>query len=224
MAQKIEPLAQKSKRRSPARSVELKARIIQAAASEFSAKGFVGTATRDIATRCGIGHPLLLYHFPSKDVLWLEVVKSVSHHFAETLGTTLREPDEADVVVKTREVLTQLVTFNVLYPEYHRLMLWEVDVASDEVAELVRTRVAPLLTQIARLIKKCQRQGRFASGDPYDLIYMLIGAASNCYLLGVEYELLTGTRPDRGQFMRKHVATCVNLFFRSEAATPGAQR
>lgn len=213
-----EPVSKKSTRRPPARSIELKVRIIEAAAVEFATRGFGGATTRDIAARCGIGHPLLLYHFASKDALWVAVVRHLSQKFAESFGRKLADVSQNDVVERTRTALTDLVTFNVLHPEYHRLMLWEGAVESAEMEALVRTHIAPLLGELARLIRQCQKLKRFAEGDPFDLIYMFIGAASSCYLLAVEYKLLTGTQPDHGKFMAKHIESCVNLFVRPAAS------
>lgn len=211
-------------RRSPARSLALKARIVEAAAAQFAAKGFGGATTRDIAQQCDIGHPLLLYHFPSKDALWVAVVRHLSHHFAESFERTLRADHGSDVVAHTRRVLKEMVSFNVLHPEYHRLMLWEVDVESAQVEALVRTHIAPLLEEVAHLVRQCQALRRFAQGEPFDLIYMLIGAASSCYTLSVEYELLTGVRPDQGAFMHRHVESCVDLFFHPAAVPATSSR
>src|SRR5580704_6578922 len=50
-------------------------KVLQAALECFGAFGFEGTSTRAVADRAGLSHPLLLYHFESKDRLWLSTME-----------------------------------------------------------------------------------------------------------------------------------------------------
>src|ERR1700688_3725269 len=49
-------------------------RILRAALDEFARSGFDGTTTRSIAKIAGVTPPLILYHFESKEKLWLATV------------------------------------------------------------------------------------------------------------------------------------------------------
>ena len=48
--------------------------ILNAALKCFAESGFEGTSIADIARAAGVGHPLVHYHFGSKDALWREAV------------------------------------------------------------------------------------------------------------------------------------------------------
>ena len=52
------------------RSIETRASILDAAIAEFSQRGFEGASIRAIADRLGLQHPLITYHYRSKDILW----------------------------------------------------------------------------------------------------------------------------------------------------------
>src|ERR1700674_4547748 len=52
------------------RSIETRASTLNAAIAEFAERGFEGASIRVIADRLGLQHPLITYHFRSKDILW----------------------------------------------------------------------------------------------------------------------------------------------------------
>src|ERR1700751_6134610 len=61
------------KRAEQQRSQSTRAAILQAALAEFAEKGFEAASIRSIAERTGFQHPLITYHYPSKDLLWQAV-------------------------------------------------------------------------------------------------------------------------------------------------------
>src|ERR1700742_717256 len=52
------------------RSIETRAAILNAAVTEFAERGFEAASIRAIADRLGLQHPLITYHYRSKDILW----------------------------------------------------------------------------------------------------------------------------------------------------------
>ncbi|WP_062466741.1 TetR/AcrR family transcriptional regulator [Demequina maris] len=56
------------------RGAGTRALILDTALAAFAESGYRGTSVRDIATRCGLTHPALLYHFPTKADLLLAVL------------------------------------------------------------------------------------------------------------------------------------------------------
>lgn len=50
-----------------------KARIVEAAIEEFSAKGFAGARVSEIAARAGVNQQLIAYYFDGKEGLYLEI-------------------------------------------------------------------------------------------------------------------------------------------------------
>ncbi|GIG23885.1 TetR/AcrR family transcriptional regulator [Cellulomonas denverensis] len=52
-----------------------KAEILAQAVAIFGESGYRGASLRDIAARCGISHPGLLHHFPTKEALLLAVLE-----------------------------------------------------------------------------------------------------------------------------------------------------
>src|SRR6266478_8955097 len=63
------------KRAEQQRSQATRSAILEAALAEFAEKGFAAASIRSIAERTGFQHPLITYHFPSKDLLWQAVAE-----------------------------------------------------------------------------------------------------------------------------------------------------
>src|SRR5258708_25003685 len=68
------------KRAEQQRSLETRGAILDAAIAEFAERGFEGASIRAIADRLGLQHPLITYHFRSKDLLWRAAAE---HAFAQ---------------------------------------------------------------------------------------------------------------------------------------------
>lgn len=61
-------------RRSYAKSVAIRQRILDACITAFGQSGFYGATMKDIAGRAGISHTGLLHHFPNKESLLVAVL------------------------------------------------------------------------------------------------------------------------------------------------------
>ena len=68
------------KRAEQQRAIETREAILNAAIAEFADKGFDGASIRAIADRLGLQHPLITYHYRTKDILWRAAAE---HAFAQ---------------------------------------------------------------------------------------------------------------------------------------------
>ncbi|AYM02727.1 TetR/AcrR family transcriptional regulator [Levilactobacillus yiduensis] len=88
------------------------AAILQAAREQFLAQGYQATSTREIAKEVGITQPALYHHFSDKEVIFLEVIKSVGQEVQEgILAVNDRlaatdQPDPVEALAAVTEVLT----------------------------------------------------------------------------------------------------------------------
>src|SRR5216683_3858653 len=63
------------KRTEQRRAVETRLAILNAALAEFAEKGFDAASIRAIANRTGLQHPLITYHYRTKEILWQAVAE-----------------------------------------------------------------------------------------------------------------------------------------------------
>jgi len=68
--------------------------IIRAAEEEFMRNGFEGARMVEIAKRAGVGHPLLYYHFSTKEALFHHVVKEKMGMLAEAVQLSLEQSNK----------------------------------------------------------------------------------------------------------------------------------
>ncbi len=63
------------------RALDTREQILAAALVEFAEHGFAGASTRAVAAAAGVQHPLVNYHFKSKQGLWHAVLDATAGHF-----------------------------------------------------------------------------------------------------------------------------------------------
>src|SRR6266436_6236844 len=91
----VERRGRPRKRAEQQRSVETRGAILDAAIAEFAERGFEGASIRAIADRLGLQHPLITYHFRSKDLLWRAAAE---HAFAQIrAGWDTSAPENSDL-------------------------------------------------------------------------------------------------------------------------------
>lgn len=86
------------------------AAILKAAREQFLAQGYQATSTRDIAKQVGITQPALYHHFSDKEVIFLEVIKTVGAEIKAGITTVVEQiqpdADPVEALTAVTEVLT----------------------------------------------------------------------------------------------------------------------
>lgn len=87
------------------------AAILAAAREQFLAQGYQATSTRDIAKQVGITQPALYHHFSDKEVIFLEVIKTVGAEIqtgiTDVVAQTSADADPVEALTAVTEVLTK---------------------------------------------------------------------------------------------------------------------
>lgn len=74
--------------------------LLGSAALRFADKGFHGTTTRDITTQLGLTPGALYVHFPTKEDVLFEIVRSCHQRALEKLGETLDPGDDPETSLR----------------------------------------------------------------------------------------------------------------------------
>lgn len=118
------PPAKKS-RKQQTRSKVTQDKLLEAAIIAFSESGYEGTSTRDIAERAGVHHPLITYHFSSKEALWQAAVGRAFDFCFHELGKTLDSVREESPEVRMTALIRAFVHVASSHPDLHRIVVQE---------------------------------------------------------------------------------------------------
>ncbi|RZS31399.1 TetR family transcriptional regulator [Herbihabitans rhizosphaerae] len=186
------------RRRDPERT---KARIIDAAKIEFSAKGYAATRVADIADRAGVNKQLISYYFGGKEGLHAEL----NNQWRET-GSAI-----ADLERPLDAVVADFVMSTLHEREAARMLVWS-NMSTDEGAfRKDPAQVAFLRGQVDNLRRRQESGELPADLDPAHLMLALFAAASAVVALPRIAEIVCDEDPSLPEFTEKYADQIARL-------------
>jgi AcrR family transcriptional regulator len=88
---------------------ERREQVLNAALTEFAARGLAGTSTEDVARRAGISQPYLFRLFPTKKGLFLALVQRCFERIAEAFTTATGDRTGEDALMAMAGAYQQLL-------------------------------------------------------------------------------------------------------------------
>jgi AcrR family transcriptional regulator len=157
------------KRAEQQRSIETRAAILNAAIAEFAERGFEAASIRAIADRLGLQHPLITYHYRSKDILWRAAAEHAFAQIRTEWDILVPEDSELSPLARLRQEYTTLFRYTVAFPEFHRFMRQEALSNNPRLKWVAETVLAPLLARLLPQIIEVQKRGLLPAVDPVSL-------------------------------------------------------
>lgn len=203
----------RSARKQQQRCIDTRRSIMQAALKMFAKKGFKGATTREIAELAGIRHPLISYHFKTKDGLWQAVVEDIFENYHNRFRKSFEKYEILDAPSRLKIVLWDMIQFASEQPEVHLFMI--------QMSYKDRDKFDWLLDKYARKdfeihcarIKEAQKQGLMIDGDPAILRRLQIEAVYGLFVTAHEHKVLTGKDAFDPDNVREYAETVIRLFF-----------
>lgn len=168
------------------RAQETRTAILNAALAEFASKGFEAASIRRIADRIGLQHPLITYHYRTKDILWEAVAQHVFDRIRHEWEGYLTVEPPSNAVLGIRLLYRALFKFTVDFPEFHRFMLQEILEYSPRLQWLADTILGPMIDRLLPLIRQAQDEGALPRVEPAILHYLMISLTSTLSTFGAE--------------------------------------
>jgi AcrR family transcriptional regulator len=192
MAKQTARRARPRKRAEQQRSIETRAAILDASIAEFAERGFEGASIRAIADRLGLQHPLITYHYRSKDILWRAAAEHAFAQIRSEWDVSAPEGAELSPLARLRTEYATLFRYTVAFPEFHRFMRQESFVNNPRLKWVSQTVLAPLLGRLLPQIVEAQKLGLLPAVDPILFHYMMVSLTATLSGFGPEMQVTSG--------------------------------
>jgi TetR/AcrR family transcriptional regulator len=207
------------KRREQQRAIETRQMILEAALSEFAERGFDAASIRNIAMRIGLQHPLITYHYRTKEILWRAAAE---YAFAEIRKMWDEVPDDKNFspMESLRAKYSALLRFTVAHPDFHHFMLRESRPGNPRLPWLVNTILLPAMKRLLPQIQLAQQRNELPKGNPVLIHYMLVGMCSVLSSLKDEIRQASGIATEDPRVVEFYLGLIDTFVFRSRKDSP----
>ena len=170
--------------------------ILDAALEVFSGHGFRGATVDQIALKCGLSKPNLLYYFRRKEDIYTAVLERTLALWLEPLQAL--DPNKDPIDELTRYISAKLdLTF--AQPEASKLFANEILHGAPHVAPFLRGSLKDLVAAKSKVIRGWINDGRIRNVEPEHLIFAIWSVTQHYADFGVQVEAVLGVKPDPAQ-------------------------
>ena len=209
------------KRAEQRRSRATRLSILKAALSEFADKGFEAASIRSIAERTGLQHPLITYHYPTKDALWRATAEYTFEQIREKWDRSAPKLADAAPIDHLRAEYRAVFYYTAAFPEFHRFMRQEAMYDSPRLRWVAETVLAPLIDRLLPQIRAAQRDGDLPAIEPIVFHYMMISLTAMLSGFGPEMRVTSRVRPQAPAIVDSYWSLIENMVF---GANPSGSR
>lgn len=161
---------------------EIKKKILKAALEQFLKHGKSGAKTKAIADSAGVNKALIHYYFSSKDLLFIECVKSILSKMEGTFHTT-----EVRSIPDYQEYIFSLIDSYTTFIQNHdkdiTFLLWEYLNNSDLLNEIKKIMGSSHLEDFIQKTENAIETGLVRNIDPLDLYLNLVSLVLSTYMI-----------------------------------------
>lgn len=144
--------------------------ILEAALNVFSVEGFRGATLDRIAAEAGLSKPNLLYYYPSKEAIHIELLSRLLSDWLEPLDKLDREGDPIpEILAYVHRKLDLAQEF----PRESRLFANEIIRGAPFIHSALETDLREQVEDIAGVFQGWMDAGRIAQMDPVHLIFSI---------------------------------------------------
>jgi TetR/AcrR family transcriptional regulator len=211
------------KRAEQGRSRATRLSILKAALSEFADRGFEAASIRSIAERTGLQHPLITYHYPTKDALWRATAEYAFEQIREKWDKSGPELAGAAPIDHLRAEYRAVFDYTAAFPEFHRFMRQEAKYDNPRLRWVAETVLAPLIDRLLPQIRAAQRDGDLPAIEPIVFHYMMISLTAMLAGFGPEMRVTSRVRPEAAAIVGSYWRHVENMVFGRLANASGSR-
>jgi TetR/AcrR family transcriptional regulator len=204
------------KRAQQQRALETRRAILDAALIEFAEKGFAAASVRAIADRMRLQHPLITYHFRSKDILWRATAEYAFGQIQKEWDALERRAADMPPLERLRAEYRTIFNYTAAFPEFHRFMRQECSPKNPRLKWVAGTVVGPLIERLLPQIVALQKSGRLPDIEPILFHYMMISLTATLSEFGPEMAATGKLMANDTKLAARYWRTVETLIFQRE--------
>lgn len=160
-----------AKSQSPTRiQTKNKQTIRDAALKVFSSYGFRGSTLDQIAIEAGLSKPNLLYYFPSKEAIHVDLLSSLLTTWLDPMREIDPRGDPRSEIIGYMKRKLQISRE---YPRETRLFAMEIMQGAPRIGDVLSGELKVLVDQTAALLQAWMDTGKLAQSNPHHLIFSI---------------------------------------------------
>ena len=167
--------------------------ILNAALEVFSSYGFRGATVDQIATKCGLSKPNLLYYFRRKEDIYVAVLEHTLQDWLEPLRSL--DPAGEPLEEITRYIRSK-IRMSRENPKASRLFANEILHGAPAITDYLKGPLKLLVDEKAAVIRGWSAEGRLRPIEPHHLIFAIWVTTQHYADFDVQVHALIGTPTD----------------------------
>lgn len=176
--------------------------ILSAALEAFSQFGIHGTRLEQVAERAGVSKTNLLYYYPSKEELYLAVLR---HILAIWLAPLKAFREDFTPLVAIQEYIRLKLEVSRDNPQASRLFCMEMLQGAPVLKAELEGSLKALVEEKSAIIAGWVASGKLAPVDPHHLIFMIWASTQHYADFATQVEAVTGTTLQDEAFFQRTV-------------------
>jgi TetR/AcrR family transcriptional regulator len=144
--------------------------ILEAGLDVFSQFGFRGSTVDQIAEAAGLSKPNLLYYFPSKEAIYLELLNSLLDTWLDPLRAL---NDDGKALPEILDYVRRKLAMARDFPRESRLFAGEILQGAPRIEDALKGDLKTLVDEKAEVIRHWITAGKIKEVDPYHLIFSI---------------------------------------------------
>lgn len=176
--------------------------IMDAALEFFSLYGIHGTSLDQVAERADVSKTNLLYYFPSKEELYVAVLKGILEVWLAPLKALRADQEPLQAI---REYIRLKLEVSRHHPQASRLFCLEMIQGASLLKLELQGGLKALVDEKSAMIERWIAEGHIAAVEPHHLIFMLWATTQHYADFWVQVEAVTGKTLDDEAFFQQTV-------------------
>ncbi|MEL6674889.1 MAG: TetR/AcrR family transcriptional regulator [Bacteroidota bacterium] len=189
--------------------------LLREALKVFAEFGFEGTSVKTIATRLQIDDSLIFYHYQTKQNLWHEAMRFITHDYEEKAKETVRLCKDQAPIDIGKMLTRQLIYYASENVELYKIMMHEMTQKSDRSDWIIDHILKPLDERIRPVLEAYKAEGYEVNMPMYNYISINFGILTTFFLMDNLSQRLYGVDVYAPEEIERHADTAIEIIYSS---------